>query len=69
MNEELKPQIEKKLLKLAETVSRESVDVLFEIAEIVAKDTENKIDDMVIPVLPVLKKAVLKYIDTISDEV
>lgn len=69
MSEELQPQIQKKLLRLAETVSKESVDVLFEIAEIVAKDTENKIDDMIIPVLPVLKKAVLKYIDNISDEV
>jgi len=69
MSEELKPQITKKLLKLAEVTSKESVDVLFEIAEIVAKDTENKIDDMVIPVLPMLKQAVLKYIDKISDEV
>ena len=69
MSEELQPQITAKLLKLAETVSKESVDVLFEIADIVVKDTENKIDDMIVPVLPILKKAILNYIDKISDEV
>jgi len=69
MSEELKPQITAKLLKLAENVSKDTVDVLFEIADIVIDDTENKIDDVVKPFLPKIKEAVLAYIDRISDEV
>lgn len=69
MSEELKPKITAKLLKLAENVSKDTVDVLFEIADIVVDDTENKIDDMVKPFLPKIKEAILVYIEKISQDV
>ena len=43
--------------------------MVFKLVEIVVKDTENKFDDMILPVVPAIKEYVLKLLDGISEEV
>lgn len=63
MNEEIK-QI---LLNKAELLTRETVDCLFEIIEVLIKDSDTITDDlMVLPILPVIKEMLLKYVDEIA---
>ena len=69
LTEEAKEQIKAELLKTGETVSKEAVEMVFKLVEIVVKDTENKFDDMILPVVPAIKEYVLKLLDGISEEV
>ena len=68
LSDEAKEKIKAELLKTGEAISREAIDLTFNIIEIVIKDTENKFDDTVLPFLPSLKDFVLSYIDKISEE-
>lgn len=69
LTEEAKEQIKAELLKTGEVVSKEAVEMVFKLIEIVVKDTENKFDDMILPVVPAIKEYVLKLLDGISEEV
>ena len=69
LTEEAKEQIKAELLKTGEVVSKEAVEMVFKLIEIVVKDTENKFDDMILPVVPAIKDYVLKLLDGISEEV
>lgn len=63
MNEEIK-QI---LLNKAEVLTRETIDCIFEIIEVLVKDSDTITDDlMVLPILPVIKEMLLKYVDEIA---
>ena len=69
LTDEAKEQIKAELLKTGEVVSKEAVEMVFTLIEIVVKDTENKFDDMILPVVPAIKEYVLKLLDGISEEV
>ena len=69
LTEEAKEQIKAELLKTGEVVSKEAIEMVFTLIEIVVKDTENKFDDMILPVVPAIKEYVLKLLDGISKEV
>lgn len=69
LTDEAKEQIKAELLKTGEVVSKEAVEMVFTLIEIVVKDTENKFDDMILPVVPAIKEYVLKLLDGISKEV
>ena len=56
-------------MKLAENVSRDSVESVFKMAELTIQATDNKFDDMLLPALPMLKEALLKQVDKISEDV
>lgn len=64
MNEEIK-QV---LLEHTESLTKETVECLFEIIEVLIKNSESKTDDlMILPILPVAKQLVLKYVDEIAE--
>lgn len=65
---ELDPEIKDELLRLAEVVSKESLDSTFKIAEILIKKSDNKMDDLLLPALPFIKDKVLAIIETIHQE-
>ena len=69
LTDEAKEQIKAELLKTGEVVSKEAIEMVFTLIEIVVKDTENKFDDMILPVVPAIKEYVLKLLDGISEEV
>ena len=69
LTDEAKEQIKAELLKTGEVVSKEAIEMVFTLIEIVVKDTENKFDDMILPVVPAIKEYVLKLLDGISKEV
>lgn len=56
------------LLKLAEKVSKDSVDSAFKIAEILIKKSTNKFDDLLLPALPFIKDKIVDLLDNISDD-
>lgn len=68
MSEQLKEDIKKELLKLGENVTAEAVTSVFKIAELAIKDSDNILDDMLLPALPKLKEVVLSYVDKIAPE-
>lgn len=55
------------LLRLAEAVSKESVESAFKIAEIMIKKSTNKFDDLLLPAVPFIKDKVISLLDNISD--
>lgn len=64
MNEQIK-QI---LLQHAESLTKETIECLFEIIEIIVDDSDSKTDDIVLkPMLPMLKQLVLTYVDQIVE--
>jgi len=66
MKEENQAKLKAELLSLAEDLSVRSVKSVFAIAKLCAEDSENKIDDNLIPFLPALENAVIKALDNIS---
>ena len=56
------------LLRLAEAVSKESVNSAFKIAEILIKKSTNKFDDLLLPALPFIKDKIVDLLDNISDD-
>ena len=55
------------LLRLAEAVSKESVESAFKIAEILIKKSTNKFDDLLLPAVPFIKDKIIDLLDNISD--
>ena len=58
--------VKKHLMQLAEDVTEECVNKIFEIVEIYIKSSMNKFDDLVLPFLPQAKEFVLKYVNKID---
>lgn len=69
MSEDAKAKIKARLLKTGEIVSKDAADMIFDLIEIVIKDSENKIDDMVLTFMPKIKEYVMQLLDGISEEV
>lgn len=67
MSEDFKEQAKQELLGLAENVSAEAVKTVFKIAELAIKDSENKVDDMLLVALPKLEEVVLGFVDKIKE--
>ena len=66
MNEETKKELKELGLTNLELITKESVEAVFKAIEIIVKDTENKIDDMVIPAIPFIKEKLLELVDKIA---
>ena len=66
MEENTKQKLKQEGLKYSETLTAESVDCIFNLLEIIIKDSENKIDDMLLSVLEPLKAIILQYVDKID---
>lgn len=66
MKDETKQELKELGLEGLEDVTRDAVDVVFKALEIVIKDSDNKIDDMILPALPVLKEKLLLLVDKID---
>ena len=66
MKDETKQELKNLGLEKLELVSKEAVDAIFKAIELVVADTENKIDDMVLPVLPFIKAKVLELVEKIN---
>lgn len=69
MSEQFKEEAKKELLCLGEEVAAVTVKRVFNIAELAIKDSETKVDDMLLPLLPKLEETVLQYVDKISPDV
>ena len=68
-NETLKLKLKEKGLDLAEEVAEDIVVSVFETAEEVIKESSNKVDDLFLPVIGLVKPKVLGLIDKIDGEV
>lgn len=64
----MQDETKKELIELAENLSADAVEAVFKILEIEIKASENKIDDAILPFLPMGKSFVLKYVDKIDGE-
>lgn len=69
MSEQFKEDAKKELLCLGEEVAAATVKRVFNIAKLAIKDSETKVDDMLLPVLPKLEEIVLHYVDQISPDI
>ena len=67
LSNEAKEKIKVELLKTGEAVSKEAAELIFTLIEIIVKDTENKIDDLVLTFLPTIKEYVMQLLDDISE--
>lgn len=66
MKEETKKQLLELGLTELEFLTKEGVEALFKALELIVKDTENKVDDMVLPALPFLKEKLLELVSKIK---
>ena len=69
LTDDAKLKIRKELLKTGEVVSKDAITMIFDLIEIVVKDTDNKIDDVVLTFMPKVKDYVMQLLDGISEEV
>lgn len=67
LSNEAKEKIKVELLKTGEAVSKKAAELIFTLIEIIVKDTENKIDDLVLTFLPTIKEYVMQLLDDISE--
>ena len=67
MKEETKKALKEVGLESLENVTKEAVEDVFKCLEIIIKDSDNKIDDMILPALPVLKEKLLIFVDKIDE--
>ena len=51
-----------------EKITKESVECIFNLIEIIIKDSQNKIDDLFLGILNPLKALVIEYVDNIDGE-
>ena len=65
---ELNEEVKAELMKQAENLSEDAVNAVFAIMTKYIETTENKIDDAVIPFLPMAKGFVLKFVEKIDGE-
>lgn len=68
INDETKEKLKEIGLKYAETISAEVVEALFEIINVLIKDSDTKIDDMFLPAIESLKPIILEFVDMIDKE-
>lgn len=68
MQEQTKQKIKDLGLEGLENLSEVGIETVFAIIEVVITDSENKIDDMFLPVLPLIKTKVLEVVDNIHKE-
>lgn len=66
LSENFKEQAKQELLGLAENVSNDAADTIFNLIELAIKDSKNKFDDMLLPAIPKLREVVKSYIDEIK---
>jgi hypothetical protein len=59
-------ELKKEGLDIAEDVAIKVVHVLFNVLEKAAVQSENKYDDLIIPLIPIIKPMVLKLVDKID---
>ena len=64
MNEEVKAE----LMKQAEGLTENVVDSVFALMAKYIETTENKIDDAILPFLPMAKNFVLNFVEKIDEE-
>ena len=68
MKQETLDQLKGLGLQGLEDVSKTTVETIFKVIELIVQDTDNKIDDMVLPLLPFMKEKVLFIVDKIHEE-
>ena len=68
MKQEKLDQLKGLGLQGLEDVSKTTVETIFKVIELIVQDTDNKIDDMVLPLLPFMKEKVLFIVDKIHEE-
>ena len=61
-------EMQKELLKHAEVLTKDAVNAVFAILDIHIKNTPNKLDDAIIPFLPMAKSFVLSHVEKIDGE-
>ena len=66
MKDETKQELKELGLDGLENVTRDTVDLVFKALEVIIKDSENKIDDIILPTLPILKEKLLLLVDKID---
>ena len=66
MKDETKQELKELGLDGLENVTKDAVDLVFKALEVIIKDSENKIDDMILPTLPILKEKLLLLVDKID---
>lgn len=66
MKEETKEKLKQLGLEYAEILTETTVDALFEIIDVLVQDSENKLDDMILPALPTLKSKLLELVENID---
>ena len=65
---ELNEEVKAELMKQAENLTEDAVNAVFAIMSKYIETTENKIDDAVLPFLPMAKGFVLKFVEKIDGE-
>ncbi len=68
MTEEMKANLKDVALKHAETLAKDTVDFTFDLIAVAVQTSENKIDDMFLPLLNSLKPKVKELCDKIYKE-
>ena len=66
MNDETKEALKTLGLSKLETITKEGVEAVFKAIELIVADSENKIDDMILPVLPFIKSKLLDLVEKIN---
>ena len=66
MKEETKEKLKQLGLEYAEILTETTVDALFEIIDVLVQDSENILDDMILPALPTLKSKLLELVENID---
>lgn len=61
-------QLKKLGLQGLENISKNTVETLFAVIEIIVKDSENKIDDAILPLLPFIKEKIIQIVNKIDKE-
>ena len=61
-------EMQKELMKHAEGLTEDAVQAVFSIVEIYIKNTPNKIDDAIIPFLPMAKSFVLGQVEKMDGQ-
>ena len=65
---ELNEEVKAELMQQAENLTEDAVNAVFAIMSKYIETTENKIDDAVLPFLPMAKGFVLKFVEKIDGE-
>ena len=61
-------ELQKELLAHAEVLTEDAVNAVFSVLKLYAQQTENKIDDAIIPFLPMAESFVLGFVKKIDGE-